>query len=179
MLPGRRAREPVMLIGRRDFVLSLGVMGIGWRVARARSNVPRIGILLVENREPFASEFRAGLQEAGYSEGQDILLEFRSADGKLAALGDLAAELVRLDVDVLVASETPAVAAARRATTTIPIVMAPAGDPLGTGLVESLAHPGGNVTGLSAATAELAGKSLELIREISPAVRRVAALADP
>jgi len=141
--------------------------------------MPRIGILLVENREPFASEFRAGLQEAGYSEGRNILLEFRSAGGKLAALGDLAAELVHLDVDILVASETPAVAAAKRATTTIPIVMAPAGDPLGTGLVESLAHPGGNVTGLSAATAELAGKSLDLIREILPAIQRIAALADP
>src|SRR6185312_9043279 len=89
------------------------------------------------------------------------------------------AGLVRLKPDVIVASETPAVSAAKRATSTIPIVMAPAGDPLGTGLVASLARPGGNVTGLSAATAELAGKSLELIREILPSARRIAALADP
>jgi len=108
-----------MLIDRRAFAASLGLLGIGWRAAHGRLNMPRIGILLVENREPFASEFRAGLQEAGYSEGRNILLEFRSAGGKLAALGDLAAELVHLDVDILVASETPAVAAAKRATTTI------------------------------------------------------------
>jgi putative ABC transport system substrate-binding protein len=84
-----------------------------------------------------------------------------------------------MNVDLIVASETPAVHAAKQATTTIPIVMAPAGDPLGTGLVASLSRPGGNVTGLSAATAELAGKSLELIREVLPSARRVAALADP
>jgi ABC-type uncharacterized transport system, periplasmic component len=86
---------------------------------------------------------------------------------------------VRLKVDIIVASETPAVLAAKRATSEIPIVMAPSGDPVGTGLIASLARLGGNVTGLSAATAELAGKSLELIREILPGVRRVAALADP
>jgi putative ABC transport system substrate-binding protein len=87
--------------------------------------------------------------------------------------------LVSLNVDVIVASETPAVQAAKRTTGQIPIVMAPSGDPVGTGLIASLSRPGGNVTGLSAATAELAGKSLELIREILPAARRVAALADP
>ena len=86
---------------------------------------------------------------------------------------------MRLKVDIIVASETPAVLAAKRATSEIPIVMAPSGDPVGTGLIASLARLGGNVTGLSAATAELAGKSLELIREILPGVRRVAALADP
>src|SRR5205823_652258 len=96
-------------------------------------------------------------------------IELRSADGKLDRLPDLAAELVRLGVDVVVASETPAVQAAKRATSDIPIVMAPSGDPVGTGLIASLGKPGGNVTGLSAATAELAGKSLELIREVLPA----------
>jgi putative ABC transport system substrate-binding protein len=141
--------------------------------------MPRIGILLVENREPFMREFQAGLGEAGYSEGKNIQLEFRSAGGKLAALGELATELVRLNVDVIVASETPAVMAIKQATGTIPIVMAPAGDPLGTGLIASLAQPGGNITGLSAATAELAGKSLELIREMLPGVQRITALADP
>ena len=91
----------------------------------------------------------------------------------------MAAELVRLKVDIIVASETPSVQAAKRATNKIPIVMAPSGDPVGTGLIANLARPGGNVTGLSAATAELAGKSLELIREILPSASRVAALADP
>jgi putative ABC transport system substrate-binding protein len=106
-------------------------------------------------------------------------IEYRSAEGKLDRLPMLAAELVDLKVDIIVASETPAVQAAKRATTDIPIVMAPSGDPVGTGLISSLSRPGGNVTGLSAATAELAGKSLELIREILPGARRVAALADP
>jgi putative ABC transport system substrate-binding protein len=163
---------------RRDFIALAGAAALSGPVA-AQMKLPTIGVLLVGNREPFDSEFRAGLHDAGYTDGGNIRLEYRSADGKLAALPELAAELVRLDVDVLVASETPAVAAAKRATTTIPIVMAPAGDPLGTGLVGSLAHPGGNVTGLSAATAELAGKSLELIREVLPGVGVIAALADP
>ncbi len=164
---------------RRDFIVSLIIAGAAARAARGQTKLQRIGVLLVANREPFGSEFRAGLHALGYDEGRNIQLEIRSAEGKLAALADLAAELVGLNVDVIVASETPAVAAAKRTTAAIPIVMAPAGDPLGTGLVASLAQPGGNITGLSAATAELAGKSLELIREILPSARRVAALADP
>jgi putative ABC transport system substrate-binding protein len=141
--------------------------------------VPRIGVLLVGNREPFWSLFRDGLRDLGYIEGQNITFEFRSGQGKLQALPDLAAALVRLKVDIIVASETPAVQAAKLATKEIPIIMAPSGDPVGTGLVASLARPGGNVTGLSAATAELAGKSLELIREVLPSMKRIAALADP
>jgi putative ABC transport system substrate-binding protein len=165
---------------RRDFIGAAGGAVIGWPLAaRAQRKVAKIGILLVGNREPFGREFYAGLRDLGYVEGQNIQFEYRSAEGKLPALGDLAAELVGLNVDAIVASETPAVFAAKRATSVIPIVMAPAGDPLGTGLVASLARPGGNVTGLSAATAELAGKSIELIREILPQSRRVAALADP
>jgi putative ABC transport system substrate-binding protein len=166
---------------RRDFIVSVGGMTLGWPLAaRAQhGKVAKIGILLVGGREPFGREFNAGLRALGLIEGQNIQIEYRSAEGKLPALAGLAADLVGLDVDVIVASETPAVFAAKRATSLIPIVMAPAGDPLGTGLVASLARPGANITGLSAATAELAGKSLELIREILPSVRRVAALADP
>jgi putative ABC transport system substrate-binding protein len=141
--------------------------------------VPKIGILLVGNREPFSSVFREGLRELGYIEQQNLFLELRSSEGKPNLLSDMASELVQLGVDVIVASETPAVQAAKRATSTIPIVMAPSGDPVGTGLIASLARPGGNVTGLSAATAELAGKSLELVREILPTAHRIAALADP
>jgi putative tryptophan/tyrosine transport system substrate-binding protein len=144
-----------------------------------QAQLPRIGILLVGNREPFSSVFREGLRDLGYIEHQNFLLEMRSSEGKLNLLSDLASELVRLGVNVIVASETPAVQAAKRATSDIPIVMAPSGDPVGTGLIASLARPGGNVTGLSAATAELAGKSLELVREILPSAHRVAALADP
>jgi putative ABC transport system substrate-binding protein len=165
---------------RRDFVAGLGSTAIAWPLgARAQARTPTIGVLLVAGREPFLGQFRDGLQELGYTAGQNIHIELRTAEGQLSALPDLAAELVRLKPDIIIASETPAVAAAKRATTTIPIVMAPAGDPLGTGLVASLNRPGGNVTGLSAATAELAGKSLELIREVLPSARRIAALADP
>src|SRR5262245_62419308 len=97
-----------------------------------------------------------------------MVSEYRPAEVKLHRLPALAAELVDLKVDIIVASETPAVQAAKRATTEIPIVMAPSGDPVGTGLISSLSRPGGNVTGLSAAAAELEGKSLELMRELFP-----------
>lgn len=166
---------------RRDVITLLGSAAIAWPLA-ARGQQPRmptIGILLVGNLEPFWSQFRDGLRDFGYIDGQNIRIEFRSGEGKLHILPDLAADLVRLKVDLIVASETPAVQAAKQATTTMPIVMAPSGDPVGTGQVASLARPGGNITGLSAATAELAGKSLELIREVLPSASRVAALADP
>ncbi len=168
-----RRREAVALLG------ATILAGALQRPTLAQRSRPVIGVLLVGGREPFAGQFLDGLRELGYLDGQSIQLEWRSAEGKLNALPDLAAELVRQKVDIIVASETPAVHAAKRATTDIPIVMAPAGDPLGTGLVASLARPGGNVTGLSAATAELAGKSIEIVREILPSMRRVAALADP
>jgi len=162
----------------------LGIAGMAvaaWPlVTRAQqTHVPIVGILLVGNREPFSSVFREGLRELGYVEQQNILLEVRSSEGRPNLLSELASDLVRLGVDVIVASETPAVQAAKQATSDIPIVMAPSGDPVGTGLIASLARPGGNITGLSAATAELAGKSLELVREILPSAHRVAALADP
>jgi putative ABC transport system substrate-binding protein len=165
---------------RREFMTLLGATTIWPLTARAQqSKVPRLGVLLVGNREPFSKLFWEGLRELGYIDGQNLQAEFRSAEGKLERLPELAAELVRLKVDIIVASETPSVQAAKRATSDIPIVMAPSGDPVGTGLIASLAMPGGNVTGLSAATAELAGKSLDLIREILPSASRVAALADP
>jgi putative tryptophan/tyrosine transport system substrate-binding protein len=166
---------------RRQLIRLLSSAALAWPLA-ARSQqarLPTIGVLLVGNLEPFWSQFREGLRDFGYVDGQNIRIEFRSGEGKLGILPDLAADLVRLKVDLIVASETPAVQAAKQATNTIPIVMAPSGDPVGTGQVASLAKPGGNVTGLSAATAELAGKSLELLRELLPPVHRVAALADP
>lgn len=166
---------------RRKFITLVGGAAVTWPLAaRAQqTKVPRLGVLLVGSREPFSREFWEGLRELGYIDGQNIQIEFRSAEGKLNLLPELAAELVRLKVDIIIASETPSVQAAKRATNEIPIIMAPSGDPVGTGLIASLARPGGNVTGLSAAAAELAGKSLELIREILPSARRVAALADP
>src|SRR5262245_30126366 len=166
---------------RRDLFMLLGSAAAAWPLAARgqQSRMPTIAVLLVGNREPFWSQFQAGLRDLGYADGQNIRIEFRSGEGKLQALPDLAADLVRLKVDLIVASETPAVQAAKQSTSTIPIVMAPSGDPVGTGQVASLARPGGNITGLSAATAELAGKSLELIRELLPSAKRVAALADP
>ena len=165
---------------RREFITVIG-SAAAWPIAvRAQqANPPKLGILLVGNREPFSTQFGAGLREFGYIDGQNIQVVFRSAEGKLNLLPELATELVRLNVDIIVASETPSVQAAKNATGEIPIVMAPSGDPVGTGLIASLAKPGGNVTGLSAATAELAGKSLELIKEIIPTASCVAALADP
>ena len=144
------------------------------------AKVPTIGVLLTGNPDPevFLEGFRGALRELGYTDGQNIRLEVRSADGKSILLPQKAAELVSLKVDIIVAALTPAIQAAKQATSDIPIVMAPAGEPVGTGLVASLARPGGNVTGVSAATAELVGKTLELIRDALPSARRIAVLAN-
>jgi putative ABC transport system substrate-binding protein len=115
---------------RRDFMALLGGAAAWPLLARAQQpKLPRIGVLIPSNPEPFWTEFRAGLREHGYTEDQNIAFEFRSADGKPNLLRELAAELVRLKVDIIVASQTPAVTAARHATTEIPIIMAVAGDP--------------------------------------------------
>ena len=166
---------------RREFITLLGGAAVTWPLAvRAQqARVPRLGVLIVANPEPFASLLRKELRELGYVEGQSIHIEFRSADGKPNQLPILAAEFVGLKVDIIVANQTPAAQAAKQATNEIPIVMASAGDPVGTGLIASLARPGGNVTGLSGTTTELAGKILELIREMLPSSRRVGVLANP
>jgi putative ABC transport system substrate-binding protein len=160
---------------RRAFIMLLAGAA-GWPLAARAQPVkmPVIGILLTGNPEPdiFLKGFREALWETGYVVGENIRLEVRSAEGKIAALPERAAELVRLKVDVIVTSLTPPALAAKQATSEIPIVMAPAGDPVSTDLVASLARPGGNVTGVSAASAETAGKSLELIREVIPSARR-------
>jgi putative ABC transport system substrate-binding protein len=146
---------------------------------RAQPKVPTIGALVIGNINPeqFWREFRQGLRDLGYVEGQNIF-EFRSAEGHLERLPELAAELVRLKVDIIVTWFTPTALAAKQATREIPIVMAETGDPIGTGLIASLARPGGNVTGMASVTAELAGKCVQLIREILPSARRVTALAN-
>ena len=164
---------------RREFITFLGGAAASPLAARAQQpKLPKIGILIPANPEPFWNEFQQGLREHDYIEGQTIQFEFRSAEGKPNLLRGLADELVRLKVDIIVASQTPAVTAARQATTEIPIVMAPAGDPVGTGLISSLARPGGNITGLSSTTSELGTKTLELIRDVLPSTRRVAVLAN-
>jgi putative tryptophan/tyrosine transport system substrate-binding protein len=122
--------------------------------------------------------FRQGMRELGYVEGRDFVIEYRSADGRPERFPGLATELVRLKVDVIVTRGTPAVLAAAKATGSIPIVMATSADPTGFGIVYSLARPGGNVTGLSTIAVELAGKRLELLKEATPRIARIALLAN-
>jgi putative ABC transport system substrate-binding protein len=147
--------------------------------AQQPRHVPRIGFLSPGTATSSPTEaFRQGLRELGYVDGQNFTVEYRWADGDAARLPTLAEELVRLRVDVLVTSSTPAILAAKRATSTIPIVFAASSDPVGTGLVANLAHPGANVTGLSLVTPELSGKRLQLLRETLPQLARVALLWD-
>ena len=149
-------------IGRREFITLLSGAAAVWPLAAhaQQPKVPTIGALVIGNINPeqFWREFRQGLRDLGYIEGQNIRFEFRSAEGHLDRLSELAAELVRLKVDIIVTWFTPTALAAKQATDEIPIVMAETGDPVGTGLVASLPRPGGNVTGMAAVTAELAGK---------------------
>jgi putative ABC transport system substrate-binding protein len=169
-------------MNRREFIVVLGCAPAWPLAARAQqSRVHRIGVLALTkaDEQSFGKELREGLRELGHTEGQTFHLEARSADGNAARLPELAAELVRLRVDVLAAIFTPCAVAAKQATTTIPIVMISVGDPVGTGLVASLARPGGNVTGLSNMAPETAGKSVELFRDMLPSLRRVAVLANP
>src|SRR5215472_10774224 len=170
---------------RRAFIALLGGATVAWPLAaRAQqSKVRRIGCLLLGNAdaESFRTALRDGLRKLGYVEGQNINFDFRSAEENIDLLPKLAAELVALRVDVIVALYTPCALAAQQATREIPIVVV-SGDPVGTGLVQSLARPGGNITGVSLIAAELHGKCVELFRDILPSLRRVAALgnaADP
>jgi putative ABC transport system substrate-binding protein len=167
---------------RREFIGLLGgAAAMRPLAARAQqAKTPTVGALVIGNINPeqFWREFRQGLRDLGYVEGQNIRFEFLSAEGRLDRLPELAAELVSLKVDIIVTWFTPAALAAKQATLEIPIVMAETGDPVGTGLVASLARPGGNVTGIASATAELAGKSVQLIRDMLPRARRVTALAN-
>jgi putative ABC transport system substrate-binding protein len=145
---------------RRDFITIIaGAAAVGPLAARAQqAKVPTIGALVIGNINPeqFWREFRQGLRDLGYVEGQNIRFEFRSAEGDISRLPELAAELVRLKVDIIVTWFTPSAVAAKQATRDILIVMAETGDPIGTGLVASLPRPGGNVTGMASVTAELA-----------------------
>jgi ABC-type uncharacterized transport system substrate-binding protein len=166
---------------RREFITLLGGAAIAWPLAaRAQQpgKLPRVGVLVSAlPPHPFADAFRRGLRTLGYSEGQNIAVEFRYTDGRKDRAEELAAELVRLGVDVIVAHFVQAVLAAMGATKTIPIVMAPHGAPLQGRIIESLARPGGNVTGLSAMDAEIGGKRLQLLRDLIPNLDRTAVLA--
>ena len=152
--------------------------------AQGTGRVPRIGLLFTGAPPPESSRaveaFRAGLRDLGYIEGRTIVLEYRwAAEGRSDQLPDLAADLVRLEVDVIVAQTGPHILAVKRATSTIPIVMGAVSDPVGSGLVASLARPGGNVTGSSLMSPAVARKLMELLKEAVPSASRVAVLGDP
>jgi putative ABC transport system substrate-binding protein len=146
--------------------------------AQRTTRVPRIGIL-GSHDVPFWQSFREGLRELGYVEGSTITIEYRWAGEREDRFPELASELVRLGADAIVTWGTPAALAAKTATNTIPIVMAASGNPLGTGLIASLARPGGNITGSSSLNLELEGKGLQLLKEIVPKLSRVAVLWNP
>ncbi len=142
-------------------------------VAQQAVRVPRVGFLS-DTRQLWGEGFKQGLRELGYVAGKSITIEYRYGEGKLERLSGLAAELVRLNVDVIVAGGTQAVSAAKESTNVIPIVMALTADPVGNGFVASLARPAGNITGLTSLSRDLSGKRLELRKEIVPRLRHVA-----
>jgi putative ABC transport system substrate-binding protein len=171
---------------RRAFIGALtgGLLTVPITVhAQPAGKVYRIGYLSAGSgtlSSPYTTAFRQGLRELGWIEGQSIVIEYRSAEGQLERLPTLAAELVRLKLDVIVATPTPAALAAKSATGTIPIVGVSLADPVGLGLIPSLARPAGNVTGVSYSVgADIFGKDLELLKEVVPKVQRVAVLSNP
>ncbi len=161
---------------RREFIALVGGAAAWPLAARAQSKVYALGILETLPRAQNEANFAAllnGLHGLGYVEGQNLRIDYRSADGQGQRFPELAVELVRNRVDLIVTRGTPAARAAKAATATIPIVMAAIGEPLGVGVVASLAHPGGNVTGLSAFVTEVSGKRVELLKEAFPSVSAV------
>ena len=148
--------------------------------AQQPGKIPRVGLLRPGSPpDPYVDAFRQGLRDLGYVEGQTIAIEYRWAEGRPARLPLLAAELVQLKVGVIVTQGEAATRAVKEATSTIPIVMATSGDPVGAGLIASLARPGGNVTGLSSVGPDITGKQLQLLKEAVPKVSRVAILYNP
>ena len=171
---------------RREFIALVGgaiACPIGVHAQQQTGKAPRIGFLGLTSsfdRPPLLDAFRQGLRELGWVEGQNIVIDYRYAEDQVDRLPDLAAELVRLKVDLIVSLGTQGVTAAKNATETIPIVMIAVRDPVGTGLIASLARPGGNVTGVSgSAGLEIVTKQLELLKETVPKIRRVAILSNP
>jgi putative ABC transport system substrate-binding protein len=172
------------MMRRRKFITLLGGAAAWPIAAKAQQpqKLPTIGFL--GPNTPSLDSRRVGafvrrLREHGWTESRNVAIEYRWAEGRTERLAEFAAEFVRLKVDVIVTSATPPSMAAKQATSVIPIVFAAVGDPVGTGLVASLARPGGNVTGLSIQATDLAGKRLELLREVVPGLRRLAIMANP
>ena len=163
---------------RREFITLIGGAAAAWPLAAsAQSKIPHIGFMgnsTAALEANLVDAFREGLREHGYEEGGNIVIEYRWADGKYEQFPTLVAELIAAKVDVIVTAGTPAALAMKKATTTVPLVMVAVGDPVGTGLVPSLARPGGNLTGLSSIAPDLEGKRLQLLREVVPALSYVA-----
>jgi len=172
-------------MNRRKFVTLLGGAAAAWPLAaRAQQagRLPTIGFLgatTPAGQSQLTAAFVQRLRQLGWIEGHTVAIEYRWAEGRSERFAEFAAELVRLKVDVILTHNTPPVLAAKQATSVIPIVFATATDPVGTGVVASLARPGSNVTGLSTQTPDLAGKRIELLREVVPGLRRLAILANP
>jgi len=165
-----------------SFLAALMLSSVYVAEAQQRGKVPRIGFLAAPSPSFFSTRlnaFREGLYDLGHVEGKNVAIEYRYAGGKLDRLPALAAELVRLKVDVIVTSSAPGAFAAKKSTGTIPVVFVTAGDPVDMGLVTSLARPGRNITGLTTHAPELSGKRLELLREVLPRITRVAVLWNP
>ena len=178
-----RSKQACMAI-KTIIVLLVGLVLASFHLVDAQQTkrIPRIGLLTGGSSSAFANSlevFWQGLHELGYVEGQNIVIESRFSEGKLDRLPDLAAELIRLKVDVIVAASTPGILAAKNATSTIPIIFVSVADPIGSGLVVSLARPEGNITGFSTMNAGLSAKRLELLREAFPKVSRMAILLQP
>jgi putative tryptophan/tyrosine transport system substrate-binding protein len=162
-----------------DFLLAL-VFGI-YGEAQAQLKIARVGYLVPASPVAIAARrdaFRQGLRELGYVEGKNVVIEYRYAEGRTERLRQLAAELARLKVDVIVRTSSVSTRAAKEATSTIPIVMSQDNDPVGNGFVTSLSRPGGNITGLAALDPELSGKRLEILKDILPKLVRVAVFGD-
>jgi putative tryptophan/tyrosine transport system substrate-binding protein len=171
-------------VKRREFISLLGGAATWPLAARAQQagKLPTIGFLASTTpaaQSQLTAAFVQRLRELGWIEGQTVTIEYRWAEGRSERFAEFAAEFVRLKVDVILTHNTPPVLAAKQATSVIPIVFATAADPVDTGVVASLARPGGNVTGLSSQTPDVAGKRIELLREVVPGLRRFAILANP
>jgi putative tryptophan/tyrosine transport system substrate-binding protein len=169
---------------RREFIALISGAAIAWPLGArpqqpARSALPQIGLLSGFGRGPALNAIIGSLAERGFVDGKTARIVQRDANGRLERLPELARELVAVPVDVIVAVAASATVAAHQATTTIPIVMVHAGDPIGFGLIESLARPGGNVTGTSSYSPETVAKGIELLRELVPSIRRLAVLVVP